>query len=214
LLTLGVDAARRGWVAIALRDGRFEDCAWKPEFQALLESYPDAVVVGVDVPIGLPDAGVRRRADSVARRFVGARRSSVFFTPPRAVVEAAGYTEARALEPSTSAQSFALSRAILDVDRARDERVREVHPEVSFAVLAGEPLKAPKRSWNGQQERLRLLDAAGIRIPEELDGVPGTVPADDIVDAAVVAWSAMRIARREHVTFPADAVPGEPVIAA
>jgi predicted RNase H-like nuclease len=212
MLTLGVDAARRGWVAIALRDGRFDACAWEPRFQTLLETYPEAVVVGVDVPIGLPEAGVRRRADSEARRFVGARRSSVFFTPARRVVEAADYAEARALAPSTSAQSFALSRAILDVDRTHDDRVREVHPEVSFAVLAGAPLKAPKRSWNGQQGRLRLLAEAGIRIPEELDG--GSVPADDILDAAVVAWSAARIARGEHLTFPGDAAPGEPVIAA
>jgi hypothetical protein len=28
----------------------------------------------------------------------------------------------------------------------------------------------------------------------------------------VAAWTAMRIARGEHVTFPADPLPGEPVI--
>jgi predicted RNase H-like nuclease len=212
MLTLGVDAARGGWFAISLRDGRFEASGWEQDFQKLLRRYSEAVVVGVDVPIGLPDVGARRRADIEARLLVGPRRSSVFFTPPRAAVEAASYAEARAVAPATSAQSWALRRAILDVDRTPDGRVREVHPEVSFAVLAGEPLLAPKRTWNGQHVRLRLLADAGIRIPEQLDG--GLVPADDILDAAIVAWTATRVARDEHMTFPGDGAAGEPVIAA
>jgi predicted RNase H-like nuclease len=212
VLTLGVDAARRGWVAIALRDGSFEDSAWEKQFQTLLERFADALVVGVDVPIGLPDPGVRRRADLEARRVVGARRSSVFFTPPRAALQASTYAEARAIAPATSAQGWALKTAILDVDTTSDRRVREVHPEVSFAVLAGGPLPAAKRTWNGQQLRLELLATAGIRIPERLDA--GLVPSDDVLDAAVVAWTATRIARGQHLTLPEDAAPGEPVIAA
>jgi predicted RNase H-like nuclease len=88
--------------------------------------------------------------------------------------------------------------------------VHEVHPEVSFAVLAGRPLAFAKRTWNGHRERLRLLGRAGIKIPERLDA--GLVPADDVLDAAVAAWTATRIARGEQVTFPADPAPGEPLI--
>lgn len=212
MLTLGVDVARRGWVAIALRDGRFEDSAWEERFQTLLERFAEAVVVGVDVPIGLPGLGERRRADLEARAVVGPRRSSVFFTPPRAALETATYAEARAIAPATSAQAWALKTAILEIDGTSDRRVREVHPEVSFAVLAGGPLAASKRTWNGQHRRHELLTDARIRIPEHLDA--GLVPADDVLDAAVVAWTATRIARGEHVTLPGDAGPAEPVIAA
>jgi predicted RNase H-like nuclease len=179
-------------------------------FPALLERFTDAELIGVDIPIGLPEIGQRRRADVEARTHVGARRSSVFFAPARAALESASYGEARAIAPSTSAQAWALRTAILDVDRIEDPRVREVHPEVSFAVLAGEPLAFAKRTWNGLHERLVLLGRVGIEIPEHLDA--GLASTDDVVDAAVAAWSATRIARGEHVTVPADPAPGEPVI--
>lgn len=210
MLTLGVDAARGGWIAVVFEDGLFADALLERRFPALLERCPEAAVVGVDVPIGLPELGSRRRADLVARAVVGPRRSSVFFTPPRVALEAATYGEARALAPGISAQGWALKASILDVDRVRDPRVREVHPEVSFAVLSGEPLAFAKRTWNGQRERLRLLAGAGIALPDQLDA--GLVRADDVVDAAVAAWTATRIARGEHVIFPPDPLPGEPVI--
>ena len=210
MLTLGVDAARGGWIAVALENGRFAEAVLERRFPALLERFPGAVAVGVDAPIGLPEIGSRRRADLEARAIVGARRASVFFTPPRAALEALTYKEARTLAPGTSAQGWALRMAILDVDRVRDARVHEVHPEVSFAVLANAPLTTSKRTWNGQRERLHLLAGAGIEIPDHLDA--GLVPADDVLDAAVTAWTATRIARGEHLTFPADPEPGEPVI--
>lgn len=210
MLALGVDAARGGWIAVALEEGRFAGAALERRFPALLERFAEAAVVGVDVPIGLPQPDRRRRADVEARKLVGARRSSVFFTPARAALEAATYTEARLVAPSTSAQGWALRTAILDVARVRDARVREVHPEVSFAVLAGAPLAFAKRTWNGQRERIHLLRRAGIKIPDRLDA--GLVASDDVLDAAVAAWTATRIARGEHVTVPADPRPGEPVI--
>ena len=114
------------------------------------------------------------------------------------------------MEPSTSAQGWAIGRAIHKVHRVRDERVREVHPEVSFAALAGRPLAYGKKTWNGHHERAALLRRAGIRIPRRLEA--GVVAADDVLDAAVTAWTATRIARGEHRTLPADPRPGEPVI--
>ena len=210
MLTLGVDAARGGWIAVVLRNGAFADAALERRFPALLERYPEAAAIGVDVPIGFPEAGARRRADVSARAVVGARRSSVFFTPPRVAIDAITYGQARAVAPGTSAQGWALRTAILDVDRVRDPRVHEVHPEVSFAVLAGAPLASAKRTWNGQHERLRLLAGVGIELPEHLDA--GLVAADDVIDAAVAGWSATRIARHQHVTFPSDPRAHEPVI--
>ena len=77
-------------------------------------------------------------------------------------------------------------------------------------MLAGEPLAFAKRTWNGHRERLALLAGAGIHIPEHLDA--GLVAADDVLDAAIAAWTATRIARGEHLTIPDDPEPGEPVI--
>jgi predicted RNase H-like nuclease len=195
----GVDACRGGWIAIVLDDGRFADALFASGFARLLDGLARAAAVGVDIPIGLPDEGPRA-ADLAARAFVGPRRGSVFPTPPRAALLAATYAEARQVLPSLSAQSFALGRKILEVEGCIEERVFEVHPEVSFAALAGRHLRHSKRSWNGQMERRRLLSAAGVVLPEEL--AAGEAAADDVLDAAIAAWSAARRANGEAATLP------------
>ena len=84
---------------------------------------------------------------------------------------------------------------------AADDRVFEVHPEVSFCGLAGEWLGWSKKSWNGLLLRRRLLADAGIVLPDAIPDLAAAV-ADDIVDAAVVAWSARRIASGEARALP------------
>jgi predicted RNase H-like nuclease len=64
-----------------------------PGITSLTETLPDAAILGNDIPIGLPESG-RREADLAARPRLGARRNSVFFTPPRAVIEVATHAEA------------------------------------------------------------------------------------------------------------------------
>jgi predicted RNase H-like nuclease len=193
MLVAGVDACRGGWIAVVLDADHFADSISAPTFVDLLGSVPDASVVGVDIPIGLPSEGARA-ADVAARVFVGPRRSSVFPTPPRAALVAATYAMARGVLPSLSAQSFALGKKVLEVEACLEERVIEVHPEVSFAALAGQP--------NGQMERRRLLASAGIELPDELTA--GQAAADDVLDAAIAAWSAARKDRGEAATLPAD----------
>ena len=195
----GADACRGGWVAIVAQGERFVDSLFAETFATLLEAVRDATHIAVDIPIGPPAAGVRA-ADLVARAFVGARRSSVFPTPPRAALVAASYAEARGILPSLSAQSFALAKKILEVEACLDDRIFEAHPEVSFAALAGRHLGYSKRSWNGQMERRRLLREHRLRLPDRLTA--GEAAADDILDAAVLAWSAGRIADGVALTLP------------
>lgn len=205
----GVDASRGGWLAVWLEDGRFLDTA---AYRSLRDVVADArvgQVVAVDVPIGLPAHGVRR-ADIAARAFVGPRRSSVFAAPSRAALAQPTYAEARRVQPSLSAQSYALKRAIDDAAACAHATLVEVHPEVSFRALAGRPLAYSKRTWNGMHDRIELLGRAGIDLPWPLS--TGTSPADDVLDAAVAAWTADRIARDVHATLPAEPVEGEPTI--
>jgi predicted RNase H-like nuclease len=197
----GVDACRGGWVAIISEDSRFSDSLLAASFDKLLEELGQATVIGVDIPIGLPDEGVRA-ADVEARAFVGPRRGSVFPTPPRTALVSATYAEARQVSSSLSAQSFALGKKILEVEAHLEDRVFEVHPEVSFAALAGRHLQYSKRSWNGHMERRRLLASVGLKLPNEL--AAGQAAADDVLDAAVVAWTAARKERGEAQTLPAD----------
>lgn len=198
---LGIDACRGRWLAVALENGRFEGARLDADLAALVDAWPDVAAVGVDIPIGVPEVPTRA-ADRAARAFVGERRSSVFPTFPRVVLDAPTYEEAKALcvergWPRPSLQSYGMRHRILEVAglAAGDERVFEVHPEVSFRQLAGRPL-APKTTGLGASERRAALAAAGIELPD----LP--YPEDDVLDAAVAAWSAGRRARGRALPLP------------
>jgi predicted RNase H-like nuclease len=130
-------------------------------------------------------------------------------TPPRPVVEAASYPDANRLcreltRQGLSQQAWALTRKILQVDRyldLADGRVYEVHPEMCFRALSGTPVQASKHTWAGQAQRRGLLERAGTRVPDEL-GRAGAAAPDDVLDAAVAAWSAHRIANGRGVSLP------------
>jgi predicted RNase H-like nuclease len=51
-------------------------------------------------------------------------------------------------------------------------------------------------------ERRRLLASAGIALPGELTA--GHAEADDVLNAAIAAWSGARKERGEAATLPAD----------
>jgi predicted RNase H-like nuclease len=199
----GVDRYRRGWVAVRLDP---LEVVAATRLRSLLE--PDAVCVGVDMPIGLRADGLRE-CDRLARKRVGPRWSSVFMTPPRRVLEAESFQAANALAPALmgakiSQQAWALRHTIFEVEELGDPRVIEVHPEVSFAAMAGAHLAYPKSTWNGQMLRRRILAGQGIELPDEL-GEAGHVPAADVLDAAAVAWSAGRYARGIAGSLPEGA---------
>ena len=109
---VGVDATRKGWVAVVLEDDVFEVARAFPTIAELASQLSNVAVIGIDIPIGLPANG-RRAADLAAREFVGPRRSSVFFTHPWAVIEAPTYADAREISKQRfgtgiSAQAYAL----------------------------------------------------------------------------------------------------------
>ena len=104
-----------------------------------------------------------------------------------------------------SKQAFALGRKILDVDgwlAAAPCPVVEVHPEVSFAAIKGSPVRASKKTWAGFQERMGLLGSVGLVVPADAGDLGGHAGPDDVLDAAVVAWTAMRVARGEAESLP------------
>jgi len=212
---VGADVWRKGWVAVLAVDGALVSVETYEAMEALASEHRDANVIAVDTPIGLP-ANPPRSADVAARRFVGPRASSVFPTPPRDVLEAASYEDARRVSierhgRGVSAQSYALRHRILETDAVArvDERIIEVHPEVSFRALAGEPLRFAKKTWNGQQERRQLLAGAGLVISDRLDGLVGEVPPDDVLDAAVAVWSGLRFAVGDAQALPVEPLSGQ-----
>jgi predicted RNase H-like nuclease len=202
MLAVGVDGWRRGWVAVALAAGapRLALCA---SFADVLAAFPDAAAYGVDIPLGA--GAFPRPADAAARAFLGPRAASVFLTPPSSVLSVGDYAEANAemrrlTGSGLSRQSYALARKILEVEpiARTDERVVEVHPEVSFHALAGVDLPS-KHTWSGFHRRRSALASAGIDLPDDLPAAPLV----DVLDAAVAAWSARRYATGRAEPLPA-----------
>jgi predicted RNase H-like nuclease len=206
---LGVDGCAAGWVAVAMPGPAA--CAGPGIGAVVDQAVADGplAVIAIDMPAGLADAG-RRPADVLARRDLGPRWASIFLTPVRAALAAAGpgashaerYRAAseasrRVAGEGISRQAFALLPKIAEVDgwiRDAPARVVEAHPELSFATLAGAPLATRKPTWAGAAQRHALLAAAGIVLPGDL-GPAGTLAGvDDVLDAAVLAWTARRVA--------------------
>jgi predicted RNase H-like nuclease len=216
LRVLGVDACKAGWVGVTVHDGEVSVRVARTVETLVADSAADGelAAIGIDIPIGLPDAG-RRQADVLAYAYAGPRRSSVFMAPVRAALEAGSHAAAievnRALAgQGVSAQAYGLRSKILEVDawvRHAGRRVVEVHPELSFGRLAGSPLPDGKRTWAGAQQRWRLLADAGICLAGDL-GRPGRHAAvDDVLDAGAAAWTAGRVA-----TGVATPLPDPPVV--
>ena len=209
-IVVGVDACKAGWVFIRLVNGEFDTAQFYQEFAAGVDAYDDAVAIGVDIPIGYPNPPPERRsADTDARAMVGPRWRSVFWALRPNLLEQQNWDDANQeskclYREGISKQSFALKPKInqVAVVAARDNRVYEVHPEVSFAALAEEHLQFSKTQWNGQHVRRRLLEDHGIVIPYNLIDEVRTADVDDVLDAAAAAWSAHRIALEQAVALP------------
>lgn len=212
---VGVDGCRNAWLAVArmpdapLALAVFDDAA------SLLAHHADAAIVAVDLPLGLSDHGPRT-ADTLARRRLGrGRASSVFSTPLAAIVEAPTRAEAdrlrRAIDArGVGAQSFHLFAKIADWRRAllaapAREQVHEIHPEVSFAQLAGQAIAASKHTPDGARTRRALLAAHfGEAAVAALEAALPRRRAgrDDLYDALAALWSAERIAAGIAVSLP------------
>jgi len=156
--------------------------------------------VAVDIPIGLPAAGPRG-CDRAARAMLGPRRTSVFPAPVRAALRARTFEDAvrrsrKAHRKALSLQVWNIVPKIREVDAVMqpdlERTIVEAHPELSFALLAGHPMRHPKRTAAGRDERLLALgdlfpDAeAAVRQP------PAGAAPDDVLDAFVLAWTARR----------------------
>jgi predicted RNase H-like nuclease len=231
LTVTGVDGCPRGWVAVTLSpnpatttDARAAPMTVAVTVAATLQDLPLAAVTGIDMPIGLLAAGWRD-ADRLARRALGRRGASVFAIPPRQVLEAATYAEAnQACRELTgqglSVQAYGLRRKIAEADQFRCRaatpseapasegtapaavRLYEVHPELSFATMSGAPLADSKHTQAGLAVRRQLLRQAGLILPAKVTGLA----ENDLLDAAAVAWSALRIAAGQAaiLTSPAQ----------
>lgn len=209
-LVVGIDGYPRGWVAATLSSGVV---LWATAAVDEVASLcPEGAVVGIDIPIGLADAGWRD-CDALAKQALGRAHSRVFMTPPRGVLElgpAAPNADAQALSRAltgqgVSRQALALGPRILAVDALLQHRqagtIVEVFPELSFAAMAGRVLDS-KKSARGVGQRLSALRGWRSDVARALADAPADVPIDDALDALAALWTADRHARGQSTGLP------------
>jgi predicted RNase H-like nuclease len=223
LLVAGLDGCRAGWVLATVQATPAENGRIPPvEIRVVdgLETVVDdlasrrLVAAGIDIPIGLPPAGPRA-CDVAARRMLGARRSTIFPSPARAVLAADGYDEACALSREASGkaiskQTFNILPKIREVDRllapaiAVGAHLFEMCPELSFAVLTGSPMRHAKRTAEGRAERQAALHRVFGDVDDLAQRPPAGAAADDVLDALVGAWTARRFVNGAHLQLGGD----------
>ena len=207
---VGIDGCASGWYAVVLRPRAEPEGHLLGRIGDLPLLVPDACVLAIDIPIGLPIGPESRQADTTARRALGERRSSVFRTPIREALEAGTYAQGNAISRARtgkgmSSQAFALGPKILEVDEWVSKApcpVFEIHPEASFLQMLGAPAQFYKKTVSGAWERRQALQQAGIAVDHLLAQRFSRVHDDDILDAAAAAWSAARLRDGSARSFP------------
>lgn len=207
MFVAGVDGCRGGWIAFKVDLTAHATSVELVDLSAWLRGRPaDLACVGIDIPIGLFERP--RACDIAARKLLGQPRgSSVFPAPCRAALGAQTYAEASSVNRQRttrglSQQAWGITPKIKQVDDAiTPESLRwalEVHPEVCFWALAGErPMAYRKKTKAGVSERLDLLRPVFPEIERHLQNRPANVKRDDLLDAAVAAWTALRTCKGE-----------------
>ncbi|ATW87357.1 putative RNase H-like nuclease [Halohasta litchfieldiae] len=223
---VGVDGCAGGWFAVWTEpDEHGFESGLYVDISALFEAHGDADRLLVDIPIGL-ESSTARDCDRIARRRLGARGTSVFPAPCRAVVEyrqqegeAATYERANEMQreqlnSGISRQAWNITPKIAAMDtylRADSPAVDvyESHPELCFAALNdGYPIPQPKSSQRGRAARFGVFAewTAGWQSCYE-DALAAyyrkDVARDDIVDAMILCAAGQQ---------PLASVPAEPPV--
>ncbi len=207
MIVVGVDGCSAGWVAVKVELPSLATSIEVVDLQSWLnERPPDIANLGIDIPIGLFDRP--RACDIAARKLLGSpRRNSVFPTPCPEALLASDHPVASACNRRTTGkgltiQTWCIARKIKQVDDTITPESQkwafEVHPEVSFWALNGRsPMRNKKKSEQGSAERLTLLRTVFPDIDRHVPSRPPGVGKDDLLDAAVAAWTALRIRNGE-----------------
>jgi predicted RNase H-like nuclease len=210
----GVDGCKGGWVAVLapMDDPGAASSVFLSDVRELFSVYGAGFAV-IDIPVGFATGPEPRDVEQAMRKRLPGKTSSVFSTPCRAALAEMVYSDAshvnrEHLGVGLSKQSFELFPKMREIDRVAvdlgQDRLREGHPEVSFAEMNGLPVLSRKRKPDGQAERIALLEKHGFPAAALAKGAKGLgCGIDDVLDATVLLWSAMRFQRGQHAIFPA-----------
>lgn len=215
---VGVDGCKGGWVAVVydVETGTLVP-KFHPSFQEVLDDYPKAKAICIDIPIGLREGPQPRACDTEARKVLKRKAPAVFTPPDPRVLFETVYEDALAKSRELTGKGiflilFGMFPKLREVNQIvtpdMQGLVFEVHPEVCFWALAGKrPMIYKKSKPEGYEERRSLLAAElGHSLWTRKDAFSLARPAqpDDVLDATVAAWTARRVAMGREGRLPVN----------
>ena len=213
--TVGIDGCKNGWIMAAVCNGRLSFYK-SNSFAEMMDKLSSFDACLVDMLIGLQGNEGQVRPDSMARKILKGRSSTVFPAPCRKAVY--GETKEKRLRANVevlhkklSSQTDAIIPKMREVDAFLQKhpqyknRIQESHPEVCFARLRGAVLMTSKHDAEGIRERVKVIAAYFPEVTE--NWVIATAKQmkckeDDITDSVCLAITANLFAQGETVTIP------------
>ena len=216
-LLAGVVPCPTGWLAATAKLQGVNLAPEEPQvfktFLEVLDYKPAYQVVTVFAPIGLLDQASPkgRTCDRDARRLLGwPRASAIVSAPARPALgspdyEAAAKANGGHLSPVSWRQFKRIAEVEQNVAPYWQRTVFEVHPELSFFQLnADKPVRYPKRSQAGIEERRSILGARFPGVERILDARLSRISRSQLLDAAACLWTARRIVSKAATRLPED----------
>ena len=201
----GIDGCRSGWLIVeAGSDLSKAELRFAPNWNSVNRV---AKIVAVDMPIGIPQRGVRQ-CEVEARKLLSPYAARVFKSLSRGALRFAQsewntanqWSKARGFG-GISKQIWNIRPKIKEIDRsiapADQARIYEAHPELAFARLNGGTPLDSKHTPEGLNARKRLLLRAGFtNLDSWLQNLRGNgAKADDLFDACALTLTARNILR-------------------
>jgi predicted RNase H-like nuclease len=176
-------------------------------FVEVLDQRPSFAVIALNAPIGYLQEFQKggRTCDREARVLVGRRGAAIQSAPIRSQVEDANSDKRAGLNAITRQLMPRYLEVAAEMAPYRQRTVYEVTSELSFYQLnEDEPLRWPKQSELGYEERRVLIDA---KIPDAeriYEAKLQRVPRSHLLDVAAFLWTARRVFARAALRMPQD----------
>ncbi|HEY6770217.1 MAG TPA: DUF429 domain-containing protein [Candidatus Sulfotelmatobacter sp.] len=209
ILTIaGVDGCKDKWIVVT-EDATGRTTVREPRAFADVVKDNSLDLIVIDIPIGLPDKGCRR-ADLQAQCFLKHRNMCVFPAPIRPILdcptrELASATCLAIGDRRVNVFQWAIVPKVRSIDlimrqqKESQERIREGHPEVSFALMNQENPLLSKKRLAGIEQRIGLLRKLFADIRTDCPHL------EDILDAYALLWTAKRVRLGIERRFPEQA---------
>ena len=213
--SIGIDGCKDGWIVVSCPVFAFSEARAR-HYESLVElknDFTKSSICIIDMPIGIEHNKPNRSCDTAARKFLANRSSTIFSPPCHDALFSQTYEEANAINKQKtgkgiSKQSWFLSKKIIETQNfmryKKGLNLKEGHPECSFAEYLGEPILDNKKGMRGIFKRLEILTNLNFQVTKLVEMLPkkAKIGIDDLLDAAILCWTASRFMSGDIKTLP------------